>query len=239
MAVWGPPIEHGRLTAPFGEPRTSGPHLGTDIGPPIKGQRGIPVYAMGPGVVLRADYSEIRGYWVLIQHDDGSYSRYQHFNTPASVGAGARVAAGTVVGICGDLGTNVDGVHLHLEAYPAGPNPGGTQNSATDPESWALARGINLRALGALPSNPNPPEDDMPLNDVDKNFITTEVHRVVLAILRADEFKLNAIPAQVLAAKVDASTGTVAQTLRDARQISRRHEQAWRAHEGLPADPNA
>jgi hypothetical protein len=103
--------------------------------------------------------------------------------------------------------------------------------------SPAVVAQVAARISGS--TTPNPPEDDMPLNDADKQFITNETHRVVLAILRADEFKLNAIPEQVLAARVDTTTGTFAQTLRDARQISRRHEQAWRAFEGLPADPNA
>jgi murein DD-endopeptidase MepM/ murein hydrolase activator NlpD len=97
---------------------------------------------------------------VLVQHDDGTYSRYQHFNSPSTVAVGARVAAGTAVGICGDLGTNVTGVHLHLEVTPAGPNPGDGQDRAIDAEPWALDRGVDLRNLGTLPTNPTSPEED-------------------------------------------------------------------------------
>jgi hypothetical protein len=117
-------------------------------------------------------------------------------------------------------------------------------------------------SAGSTPTNPtNPPEDDMPLNQTDLEAIdrlivdrlaqrlaqgTTlsptgldAVRGSVLGLMRAEEFQLNDIAGRVLNTKIDASTGTVAQTLRDARIISRRHEQAWRAHEGLPADPNA
>ncbi|RMI13390.1 M23 family metallopeptidase [Cellulomonas triticagri] len=156
MATWGTPIEHGRFTAPFGQQRPTGVHLGTDIGPPRPGQTGVPVYAMGPGTVNRVGYTSIRGHWLLVVHDDGTYSRYQHLATAPTVGAGQRVQAATRVGTCGETG-RATGIHLHLEAYPAGPNPGESQNGAINPETWASARGINLRALGALPSNPAPP----------------------------------------------------------------------------------
>jgi hypothetical protein len=79
-------------------------------------------------------------------------------------------------------------------------------------------------AAAALTTNTPNPEEDMPLNDADKSWMTGEVHRVVLEILRAPEFQLNDIPARVLAAKVSDDTGTLAQTVRDARQIARRTE---------------
>ncbi|RMI13391.1 M23 family metallopeptidase [Cellulomonas triticagri] len=171
MATWGTPIEHGRFTAPFGQQRPTGVHLGTDIGPPRPGQTGVPVYAMGPGTVNRVGYTSIRGHWLLVVHDDGTYSRYQHLATAPTVGAGQRVQAATRVGTCGETG-RATGIHLHLEAYPAGPNPGESQNGAINPETWASARGINLRALGALPTTP---EDDMPLNDADKAWINAAI----------------------------------------------------------------
>jgi murein DD-endopeptidase MepM/ murein hydrolase activator NlpD len=171
MATWGTPIEHGRFTAPFGEQRPTGTHLGTDIGPPSPGQTGVPVYAMGPGTVNRTGYTDIRGHWVLVLHDDGSYSRYQHLAAAPFVAAGQRVQAGTAVGICGATG-RATGIHLHLEAYPAGPNPGESQSGAINPESWASARGVNLRALGALPTPTTPvPTEPDPTTQEDPMFV--------------------------------------------------------------------
>jgi hypothetical protein len=136
--------------------------------------------------------------------------------------------------------------------------PGWAQENGSKPEAWHWEfNGSD----GSTPTNPtNPPEDDMPLNQTDLEAIdrlivdrlaqrlaqgTTlsptgldAVRGSVLGLMRAEEFQLNDIAGRVLNTKIDASTGTVAQTLRDARIISRRHEQAWRAHEGLPADPN-
>jgi hypothetical protein len=136
--------------------------------------------------------------------------------------------------------------------------PAWAQKNGSKPEAWHWEFD---GPGGSTPTNPtNPPEDDMPLNQTDLEAIdrlivdrlaqrlaqgTTlsptgldAVRGSVLGLMRAEEFQLNDIAGRVLNTKIDASTGTVAQTLRDARIISRRHEQAWRAHEGLPADPN-
>lgn len=84
----------------------------------------------------------------------------------------------------------------------------------------------DLNGCRVIPGDdPGEGDDDMPLNKADKDWITGEVHRIVLEILRAPEFKLTAAARKeqtqswTLAAKVSDDTGTLQQTTRDTRRI--------------------
>lgn len=86
-----------------------------------------PVYAMASGMVVRAvntlrdnaigetDRSNIDGNHVMIAHDDGTFSLYDHLRQGSvGVGVGDAVRAGQLLGRVGNSG-NTSEPHLHLQ----------------------------------------------------------------------------------------------------------------------------
>jgi len=111
--------------------RSNGPHTN------------VPVYAVAPGVVLRATYQAGGGgYYVAIKLDattlDGKpiYLNYQHLTPTGTVingvkapfiSAGTRVTADTMLGWIGNTG-NSTGAHLHIEVRIGTDSPNHTQD---------------------------------------------------------------------------------------------------------------
>lgn len=91
-------------------------HYGVDI---AAGQ-GTPIYATRSGTVTAASYSEINGYNVSINHNDGYASLYAHM-TNYIVSPGESVSQGQVIGYVGDSGW-ATGAHLHFELFYGGSN---------------------------------------------------------------------------------------------------------------------
>ncbi len=89
------------------------PHKGLDF----MGDRGIPVYATGDGVVKLAQmtYGGF-GNLVVIDHGYGYKSRYAHLNRlqPFNVKKGDKIKRGQVIGYMGSTGRSA-GLHLHYE----------------------------------------------------------------------------------------------------------------------------
>ncbi|MGX7013179.1 murein hydrolase activator EnvC family protein [Vagococcus silagei] len=83
-------------------------HDGIDM----PGSLNQPVYASRAGTVVESSYHPSAGNHVIIQHDNGYYTYYMHFNS-LGVAAGTHVEAGDVVGLMGTTG-NSTGVHLHF-----------------------------------------------------------------------------------------------------------------------------
>jgi murein DD-endopeptidase MepM/ murein hydrolase activator NlpD len=108
------PVE-GRLTSPFGDPRRfvpGGPvsyHLGTDIAAP----EGTPVVATNDGVVRIADFYQIKGGWVVLDHGHGVSSHHFHL-ARIDVVVGDVLSRGAVIGAVGTTGVST-GPHLHWE----------------------------------------------------------------------------------------------------------------------------
>jgi len=240
MASWSNPML-GNVDGPgqkYGDPRSGGRvHVGYDIG--TGGVTGRPVVAASYGTVIEVDHqtTTARGKYVMIDHGDNIRTLYQHLES-ITVNTGDTVTTGQTIGICGNTGSGGYPIHLHLEVHTGGTGTSKSPENTVDPKPFFLARGV---ALGITPpiTDPNPPEDDMPLNDADKAWISATVHDKVVQVLRAEEFREarnTEIAAAVLNTSVDPNTGNVRTTLRDARVISRRHEAAWREHEGLPAN---
>ena len=76
---------------------------------------GTPVAAMRGGRVVSAGWSDIGGWNVTIQGDDGLTYYYAHLQAQPSVRAGQTLGAGTVFGAVGDTGNaKGTGAHLHL-----------------------------------------------------------------------------------------------------------------------------
>ena len=122
---------HGIFTSGFGY-RWGALHDGVDLAGPI----GTPIYAASDGIVKEAGYTNSGyGAWVLLQHADGTVTRYGHISS-WNVQVGQRVFAGDQIGAIGNRG-NSTGPHLHFSVLLGGNNP-------TDPVAWLAARGINV-----------------------------------------------------------------------------------------------
>jgi hypothetical protein len=146
--TWALPVRGGYVTSGFGPRPSPGgvgstAHRGLDIG-----GRGTDwlVRSVGPGVVHARGTNTIRGLWIVVRHDDGTTTTYQHLS---SVTASGRVLGGTVLGVMGMTGTST-ARHLHLEAFPAGRfalngTAWITTDRAVDPEPYLRARGVDVR----------------------------------------------------------------------------------------------
>lgn len=89
-------------------------HNGVDIA----AGRGTPIYATRSGTVTASTYSEVNGYYVTINHNDGYVSTYAHM-TNYIVSPGETVSQGQVIGYVGDSGW-ATGAHLHFELMYGG-----------------------------------------------------------------------------------------------------------------------
>jgi murein DD-endopeptidase MepM/ murein hydrolase activator NlpD len=124
---------HGIFTSGFGF-RWGALHDGVDLAGPI----GTSIYAVSDAIVKEAGYTNSGyGAWVLLQHADGTVTRYGHINS-WTVQVGQRVFAGDQIGTIGNRG-NSTGPHLHFSVLLGGNNP-------TDPVAWLAARGISVGA---------------------------------------------------------------------------------------------
>jgi murein DD-endopeptidase MepM/ murein hydrolase activator NlpD len=101
------PVE-GPVSSTFGR-RRSGWHRGIDI----TAERGGPVFASAPGVVVVSAVEPRYGRVVKIEHDDGFLTVYAH-NEENLVHLGTRVAAGDVIATIGRTG-RATAYHLHFE----------------------------------------------------------------------------------------------------------------------------
>ena len=107
------PYDGGYISSYYGW-RSMGWHTGIDI---IGGFGvscyGDPIWAARDGYVSFADYSGTYGLIIIIQHEDGSETRYAHCSA-VKVEVGEFVEQGQVIGNIGTTGY-VTGAHLHFE----------------------------------------------------------------------------------------------------------------------------
>ena len=117
-AGFGLPLE-SETTSPFGAFRVLNDgiktrHTGWDQRAPT----GTPVHAMASGTVAFADWLEIRGNAVVIDHGLGVFTVYAHLSQTYAT-AGEPVAPGQIIGVSGNSGRS-SGPHLHWEVIVAG-----------------------------------------------------------------------------------------------------------------------
>jgi len=79
----------------------------------VYAQKGTPIVSSVGGKVLSTRRSDIGGYTVRVQGDDGIVYYYAHMAEAAVVGAGQRINAGAHLGFVGDSG-NAKGTTPHL-----------------------------------------------------------------------------------------------------------------------------
>lgn len=148
---WQLPVAEYTLTARFGEPGpwSSGHHTGLDFA----GSEGEPVMAVHAGEVRLAEYAGAYGNMVLIDHGDGTYSRYAHLQSLPLVTKGTKVVAGQQLGLRGSTG-NSTGPHLHFEILKVMPE--GTPivpGMDSDKDNGALLSPVNPLDYLPIPAN--------------------------------------------------------------------------------------
>ncbi len=92
---------------------------------------GSPIYAATNGVVAAASYTSSYGYYVLINHNNGYWTRYAHMISAPPVYAGQVIEQGQIVGYVGSTGA-ATGPHLHFEVWVGEPYGGGYTVSPLD-----------------------------------------------------------------------------------------------------------
>jgi murein DD-endopeptidase MepM/ murein hydrolase activator NlpD len=102
---------------------SSGSHTGLDFAQPS----GADVYAAKNGTVVEAGWGGAYGNTVVIQHSDGTQTRYAHLSA-IHVSVGQTVTAGQHIGDVGSTG-NSTGPHLHFEVMDS-------QGNFMDPAAW-------------------------------------------------------------------------------------------------------
>jgi murein DD-endopeptidase MepM/ murein hydrolase activator NlpD len=96
--------------------------FGMNIGSPIYASRGGTVVAVKDNSNKGGPYYRYRNYanFILIYHDDGTFSEYMHLELSGSVvKVGDRVKAGDVIGYSGNTGMTT-GPHLHFMVLKPG-----------------------------------------------------------------------------------------------------------------------
>jgi len=125
------PVPGSRFTDTWGAPRPNGRlHAGTDLVAPY----GTPTQAVADGVVLRVDRvdafvaatdSDPGGLSVTLLTSWGDVFFYGHFaSIPDYVVPGARLLAGSTIGLLGDSGNaSLSVPHVHLQWHPLAASP--------------------------------------------------------------------------------------------------------------------
>ena len=113
-ASWSSPLATGLSPAAAFGTRIH-PVFGTEAfhdGVDLAAEAGTPILAIKGGVVIRAGFDEVMGYYLEIDHGAGYLSRYQHCKE-LLIREGDTVEQGSVVAYVGDSGW-ATGPHLHL-----------------------------------------------------------------------------------------------------------------------------
>ena len=90
-------------------------HKGIDLG--TNGEI-LPVYAAESGTVVKAEYDNLAGNWILIDHGNGLTTKYMHFSH-TFVKEGQEVTKGQQIGLTGTTGRST-GIHLHFQVEENG-----------------------------------------------------------------------------------------------------------------------
>jgi len=122
----------GRLSSDMGRrvnPITghTGNHNGQDIAAPA----GTPIRPTASGTVAENGYDDTRGNYVVLDHADGSQSKYFHLQSSSELDVGSEVAAGDTIGRVGSTGRST-GPHLHYEIWKDGSPVDPRRNSLRD-----------------------------------------------------------------------------------------------------------
>lgn len=156
-ASWVRPLVNGTLGQGFGG-TCDGCHHGVDI----IAARWEPIRAVHAGVVQTSKCGSPNcdidgspstpgcGWYVGINHPDGTGTLYCHMVQRPLVNVGDNVSTGQVIGYVGTSGHS-SGTHLHFQTHNG---PSNNDGNTVNPVTFMAARGVDLGAGG---SNPPPP----------------------------------------------------------------------------------
>lgn len=112
-----------RITSKFGGRSTgisgaSKSHAGVDLGRDTSKSK-TNILAVKAGTVVSNYWNNVRGWVVVIKHNEVYSTLYQHMAGRSPLPVGAKVAAGQRIGIMGSTGIS-SGTHLHFELHDNG-----------------------------------------------------------------------------------------------------------------------
>jgi murein DD-endopeptidase MepM/ murein hydrolase activator NlpD len=205
--IWPLPVWNGRKPVissgfnPAPDPNFGKKHGGVDImyrrlpNEPSKlpeGTKGyfvpsnlIPVFAVGDGVVANSGKIQT-GYYVIINHKNGSSTFYLHLTANGLPAKSTTVTAGTPIGFVGHNPAGYKLNHLHFELWP-----GGSHARSIDPapilRGAAGSSNVSVTALG------KPAPASGPLMDaIRRGMYTTTIQKAIKQGIR-DENRLTSI----------------------------------------------
>lgn len=85
---------------------------------------GSPVYAANNGVIMTKSSTSVAGNYIVINHNNGYYTQYNHMSKFANVSVGQAVEKGQIIGYIGMTG-QATGPHLHFAVWIGRPWGGG------------------------------------------------------------------------------------------------------------------
>jgi len=116
-----------RVTSKFGKRSTnivgaSTFHKGIDLGRDFS-KPTTEILSVAPGVVVKNEWNDFRGWYVVVKHNETYSTLYQHLAEKCPLVVGTKVAAGDVLGVMGNS-ANPDrlkiAMHLHFELQENG-----------------------------------------------------------------------------------------------------------------------
>ena len=134
-ATWVHPLASGKLGTSPNCWKTGGrpSHEGVDLAQP----KGTAIRSVAPGTIHRKAYQSKAGYYVTVNHGNGTFTQYHHMTGHSPLAVGARVNAGQTIGYVGITG-NASGYHLHFEVMVGG------YDRNTNPATFMRQRGVNI-----------------------------------------------------------------------------------------------
>ena len=102
----------GLISSPYGPRESSidGFHYGIDIAVAENSQ----VHCSNSGIIVKAEFNEMIGNVVYINHPDGKQTMYAH-NNKLLVNIGDKVNQNDVIALSGNTGSRSTGSHVHFE----------------------------------------------------------------------------------------------------------------------------
>jgi hypothetical protein len=165
------PVPNGTVTSLFGtrtDPVTGkagSSHDGIDIA----AESGTPILAVKGGTVSYAGPASGFGNMVVIDHPDGTKTRYGHMNN-FTVTKGQQVAAGELIAYVGSAGKST-GPHLHLDYFNKDGKRSNPEEILGPLKKGAM--GPSSGTSGATPSTPGTVSENMPSPPTTQSASTT------------------------------------------------------------------
>ena len=119
------PVNPVRITSKYGKRNTgikgaSTFHKGIDLGANRRLPE-TPIFSVCSGVVTKNEFHSVRGYYIVIKHDEKYSTLYQHLKSKPALKIGEHIKAGQQIGIMGNTSAKLTiATHLHFELWENG-----------------------------------------------------------------------------------------------------------------------